>query len=177
MNLTATDLWTLAGSTAIIAGALLLEYAAFGKTVTKENRYAMGFLTDAGLLLAWGAIRDIHLDSVTAVFILIAGSVAGVPVYIVLLREQAREQAQWDYLTETSRALASELALLRIVGNGHRYSRAHDLLESLCFLHGGVAKDLTDMQLLVSQLQPLLDGVLARNPRPDKSQWRNPDET
>lgn len=175
MNLTAADLWTLAMATAIIAGALLLEHVAFGKTLSKENRYAMGFLTDAGILLAWGAIRDIHLDPVAALLILATGCVAGVPVYVVLHREQARELAQWNYLVETNRALASELALLQVAGNGHRYSRAHDLIESICFIHGGVAKDLTDMQLLVSQLQPLLDGLLAS--RVQNPEWRYPDET
>ena len=161
MTLTTVDLWSLALTVAIIAGALLLEHVAFSKRLSRQDRYAMGLVTDMGLLLTWAVLRGgVILLPLTAVLILCAGCLGGLPLYIVLRREQATEAAQWDYIVNANRELASELALLKVAGNGKRYSRAHNLVETVAFIHGGFARDLHDLEILVNQLKPLLGELL-----------------
>lgn len=172
-----TEQWaSLTFTVVIIAGALLLENLAFGWRQWPERwYYAMGIITDAGGLLAWAALYHITITWQIALILILCASLAGVPDWF-LLRHQAATRAQqdetrqraWNQLATENRQLAGQLALFQIVGNGHRYSRAHDLMESVLFLRGGIRQDLADMQLMVQQLEPLLDTIL--NPNGGNSQ-------
>jgi len=169
-----TDYWTLALTTACIAGALLLEHVAYGHIgrLFKQNRYAVGLVTELGFLLTWSAIRHITIDPIAAVSMLVAAGLAGLPLYIVLHREQRHDQHRWRTLIDQNRELASKLALIQITGASLRYSRTHNLLESIMFLRGSLHQDLHDMQLLTSQLEPLLSTILGTVPDGSESSDR-----
>ena len=149
-----------------------------GLNVPERWNYAIGLVTDMGIILAWAAVRQITVTPLIAFAMLAAAALAGIPDFIILqhedqkqqreeaarrAREEAQRQAQWQRLATRNKALAGELALSRITGNGqeHEYTRKHDLIETLSFVRGGVKQDLENMQILARELKPILDGLLA----------------
>ena len=146
--MTNLEAWTLALTVLFIGAILSLEHIAFGHRLCLENRYALGLITDVGLLAAWAVTLQVHVTLAIALSLLAAACLAGLPVYLILHYENKRQEEQWNYIIQTNRELAGELALLRVVGNTKRYSRAHELIESVCFIRGGFAKDLHDLELL-----------------------------
>lgn len=127
--------------------------------------YALGLVTDAGgILLAAGLIR-LSLDAGAAGVLLACMCLAGVPNFLLRCGEQA---AEWQVrrralarLAETNRALAAELALLKLAGSGRHYSRAHDLVEGIQFILGEMHRSRNDIEILSGQLRPLLEALMA----------------
>lgn len=162
----ATHWLTLALTTAAVGGLLIGEHYAApivaqrlgvqggtesGRRLPARWNYAIGLVTDAGLLLLWAAVAQVTVDLSVWAVLLTCMALAGVPDWRVHRREEAdrdRElQAAW-----------ARLAALQLAGIDPRhYSRAQALLESLCILAGAIAKDRRDMTLILSQLMPLVE--------------------
>jgi len=152
----------LALVTAIIAGALSLEHYALGRRCwPRRHYYAIGLLTDAGLLLAWAGIEQVQLNLGTAALLLFAGCLAGVPDYLLLQRRDKRLMQAWREMVDRNGRLAARLAKLMLLGNHRVRNQVTDLVESLGFVLGSMRKDLEDMQILVRNLEPLLSEILA----------------
>ena len=71
-----------------------------------------------------------------------------------------RTQESWRRLAQQHGELARELALMRLVGDNLRYSKAHNLAESLAFIYGDMRRDIADLQTVAGQLEPLLRDVM-----------------
>ena len=167
------DLLALGFTVAIITAALLVEHELFSRRFPVQVNHALGIVTDMGGLLLWASIVGI-IPPLVAVAMMAAAALAGAPVFAwywheqeVERKEQAAEaqrkeaehRAAWERLYRENGKLAGRLARLTMTANQTQYSRAHDLLESIAFLRGGIHQDLNDLALLVGQLEPLLRNV------------------
>lgn len=167
------DLLSLALTVAIIMAVLLVEHEMFSRRFPVQVNHAMGIVTDMGGLLLWASIVGI-VPPLVAVAMMAAAALAGVPVFAWYWHEQeiGRQQraaeaqrkedahrAAWEKLYRENGKLAGRVARLTMTAHPTQYSRAHDLLETISFLRGGIRQDLNDLAVLVGQLEPLLKTV------------------
>ena len=152
-----------------------------GLNVSERWNYAIGLVTDMGIIIAWAAVRQITVTPLIAFAMLTAAALAGIPDFLILqhedqkqqreeaarrAREEAQRQAQWQRFAAENRKLAGQLALMQITGNGDhqydkKYTRLHDLIESAGFVIGETKQSLENMEILASQLVPLMETLLA----------------
>jgi len=169
---------SLALAAVCIAAFLVCEHYLVGRRVPLQVNYALGLVTDMGGILFWAALRGVAVTPLLSVGMLVAACLAGAPDFLILCLEahnerqeqehqrreaegrQEQERAAWRQLAQDHAELAGRLALMQVSGNAHRYSRAHDLLESVLFLRGGIRQDLADMRLVAGQLEAILAEVM-----------------
>ena len=163
------DWGTLALTTVLIAAALVAEHylTERGLGVPRQVNYAIGLVTVLAGILLWAAIRQVTVTWVVAGAMLASACASGIPDFLILYREdqqrredELRRQGQWQQLAREHGTLARELALMRLVGDSLRYSKAHDLAESLAFIYGDMRRDIADLQTVAGQLEPLLKDLM-----------------
>jgi len=152
----------LALVTAIIAGALSLEHYSVGRRGwPKRHYYAIGLLTDAGILLAWAGIERVQLNIGTAMLLLFAGCLAGVPDWILLYRRERRLAIAWRAMVRRNERMAADLAKALLLAKPRDRERICDMVEGLGFALGCMRSDLQDMKTIVGHLEPVLERFMA----------------
>lgn len=148
--------------TAIIGISLSLEHYAIGRRAwPRRYYYAVGLVTDAGLLLAWAGVERVTMNLGTAALMLLAGCLAGLPDWLLLQRREKRLAIAWREMIKRNEKLAGDLARAMLVVKARDRARIQDMVEGLGFALGCMRQDLDDMQIIAGHLEPLLAQFLA----------------
>ena len=168
MTLTLTDLWTLALTTAIIAGALVLEHVYTGNRGWPARfYYAEGLITVLIGLLAWAALRRITITPLNGLLILIAAALSGAPDFLILWHED-RKRAQherdraaaWTALEATNAELAAQLAVLLSKPTNNNYMRRlREMIETAAFTTHAIRQERQLIELAETQADTLLQQI------------------
>lgn len=165
-SLTAEALLTLIIAVGAIAAALIVEHILTGhRGWAPRWYYAEGLVTVLIGLAAWLAVEEVTVDLFTAILIVVAGCVSGVPDFILLRSEQQRERdARWQQLAALNQDLAARLALLERLGGGpnsHACRRLQELSETMSFALGAAKLEIDQLELFLGQATPILGPIIA----------------
>jgi len=156
--MTDSNCWTLALTTAIVAGLLLLEHEFTGKRDwPRQVCYAEGLTTVLGGLLIWAAVVQVRVTWETAGAMMLAGMASGVPTFLLLWQEERKRQQAWAALERSNAELASQLRCLLSKQVNSRYMRRlREMVETAAFATVAMRQEREMIELAERQQKELL---------------------
>ena len=167
MDLTLTDWLSLLLATVLIALSLIAEHKLTAHLGWPERwYYAEGLAAVLLGLSGWLAIRQIQVDWLVAVALVVCGCAAGGPDWILLRREEQRRNQAWAILEAQNAELAAKLQILLAKRTNSNYiRRIREAVETAAFATAALKRERELIELqeeraaeLLRQLQKMTTG-------------------